>query len=53
MFTQDGLLRFLFREAEKAGFGFADGPRFEAIPGLEDAAADFIEDLLVRLGGDQ
>jgi hypothetical protein len=52
MFTHDGLLTFLFKEADKAGFGYANGPNFEAIPGLEDAAADFIEGLMARLGGE-
>ena len=51
MFTSTGLLTFLFKQADKAGFGYANGSSFEAIPGLEDAAADFIEGLLVELGG--
>lgn len=53
MFTHDGLLKFLFREAEKAGFGLACGTSFEAIPGLEDAAADYIAGRPARFGGDQ
>ena len=35
-----------FEDAAKAGFGFRVGYGFEAIPGLEDAAADFIEQSL-------
>jgi len=53
MFTHDGLLKFLFHEAEKAGFGLASGTSFEAILGLEDAAADYIEGRLARFGGDE
>lgn len=52
MFTQNGLLTFLFKRAAEAGYGFADGATFEAMPGLEDAAADFIQNLLDELGGD-
>ncbi|GAA1543511.1 hypothetical protein [Nocardioides humi] len=53
MFTRDGFLTFLFKQADKAGYGYANGPNFEAIPGLEDAAADFIEALVRDLGGEQ
>ncbi|MGD8214046.1 hypothetical protein [Aestuariimicrobium sp. Y1814] len=41
-----GLLVWVFQQADKAGFGIADGTSFEAFPGCEDAAADFIEKLL-------
>ncbi|MBM0128060.1 hypothetical protein [Pimelobacter simplex] len=52
MFTTDGFLTFLFKQAAEAGFGFANGPTFEAIPGLEDAAADFIDALMGEWAGD-
>lgn len=44
-------LAALFAEADRAGFGVADGCTFEAYPGQEDAAADFIEEWTVRLLG--
>lgn len=52
-FTRDGFLTFLFKQADKAGFGYANGPNFEAIPGLEDAAADFMQEIVDDLLGDQ
>lgn len=49
---RNALLAVLFERAAEAGYGFArPGPSFEAIPGLEDAAADFIEGLLYELTG--
>lgn len=45
-FTRTRFLTWLFREAERAGWGIADGPSFEAFPGLEHAATDYMEDLL-------
>lgn len=36
-------LAVIFRCCEQAGWGIADGPSFEAFPGCEDAAADYIE----------
>lgn len=50
--TRDGFLTWLFRKAEKAGWGIANGPNFEAFPGLEDAAADYMQDVMDRLCGD-
>lgn len=47
-----GPLVWLLKEAEKAGWGIANGTSFEAFPGCEDAAADFMEDLLNKLCGD-
>ena len=43
------VLADLFRKAEEAGWGIANGTSFEAFPGLEDAAADFIESLVEPL----
>lgn len=40
------ILADLFRLADQAGYGIASGTSFEAYPGLEDAAADYIEALL-------
>ncbi|MFT4227815.1 hypothetical protein [Micropruina sp.] len=37
-----------FDAADKAGFGFRQRFSFYAIPGLEDAAADFIESYLAE-----
>jgi hypothetical protein len=37
-----------FAAAAEAGFGVYDGTTFEAYPGLEAAAADHIEALLLR-----
>lgn len=42
-------LAVIFRCCEQAGWGIADGPNFEAFPGCEDAAADYIEAALDRL----
>jgi len=42
------LLADLFKQAEAAGWGIASGASFEAFPGLEDAAADYIQSLLDR-----
>lgn len=36
-------LAVIFRCAEEAGWGISNGASFEAFPGLEDAAADYIE----------
>lgn len=36
-------LLMAFEDAANAGLGFRVGTSFHAIPGLEDAAADFIE----------
>lgn len=36
----------LFQLADAAGYGIARGDAFEAFPGLEHAAADYIESLL-------
>lgn len=46
------LLLLIFEEAAQAGYGFADGLSFHAIPGLEDAAADYIRDRIVN-GADE
>lgn len=45
-FNPISALAWIFRMAEDAGWGIANGPSFEAFPGLEDAAADYIEALL-------
>ncbi|WP_156161679.1 hypothetical protein [Nocardia vulneris] len=45
-FNPNRFLAWLFHETEKAGFGIADGASFEAFPGCEDAAADYMEGLL-------
>lgn len=52
--TYADLLRLaaLFHEAQEAGFGIAHGATFEAFPGLEIGAADFLEHRLVELGAD-
>ncbi len=44
-------LAALFIETDEAGYGVFDGTTFEAYPGMEDAAADFIEARLNTLGG--
>jgi hypothetical protein len=36
----------LFRRTEAAGFGIAKDDTFEAFPGCEDAAADYIESII-------
>lgn len=46
------ILADLFKQAENAGWGIADGASFEAFPGLEDAAADYIQTLLDQVTGD-
>lgn len=43
------MLTNLFAKADKAGYGIANGPNFEAYPGLENAAADYIESLMEEL----
>lgn len=43
------VLAGLFAKAEAAGYGIADGPNFEAFPGMESAAADYIESLTEEL----
>lgn len=37
-----------FTGTAEAGYGVYDGTTFEAYPGQADAAADFIEGLLIR-----
>lgn len=39
----------IFAKTEAAGYGIADGASFEAFPGMEDAAADYIESLTEEL----
>lgn len=39
------LLSRIFAQAEQEGYGIARGAGFEAFPGMEDAAADRIEQL--------
>ena len=46
------LLADLFKQAEAAGWGIANGASFEAFPGLEAAAADYIQTLLDQVTGD-
>lgn len=43
------LLALLFKQAEAAGWGIANGASFEAYPGLEDAAADYIQALVDQM----
>ena len=52
MSTREALLAQLFKKAEEAGWGVANGASFEAFPGLEDAAADHIESLLDNMPGE-
>ena len=40
------LLAVLFAECAEAGYGIYENGRFEAYPGMYDAAADFIESRL-------
>ena len=44
------LLADLFKQAENAGWGIAKGASFEAFPGLEDAATDYIQSLVDKMG---
>lgn len=48
--TEWFVLSALFRKAADEGYGFFDGTRFEAIPGMENAAADYMESLLDEEG---
>lgn len=46
VFDPNKLLAAIFKETERAGFGIAKGASFEAFPGCEDAAADFMKYLV-------
>ncbi|TQN32064.1 hypothetical protein FHX37_1989 [Haloactinospora alba] len=48
--TEWFVLSALFRKAADEGYGFFDGTRFEAIPGMENATADYIQSLLDEEG---
>lgn len=54
--TESGLyslrLAALFHETDEAGFGIADRESFEAFPGQEDAAADFMAARITELAAD-
>lgn len=53
MLTREGFLTWLFKKAEEAGWGIADGPSFEAFPGLEDGAADYMQQLMDQPESDE
>lgn len=50
VFNPDKALAVMFRMAEEAGYGICTssdtGTLFEAYPGMEDAAADYLQTLL-------
>lgn len=44
-------LAALFYEADEAGFGIANGTSFEAFPGLESGAVEFMARRITELDG--